>query len=85
MTGEGSDPIIADHEPPTPWVCLVTDRQAEMETRSQGPASGAGTGTSTSHYVRAKEPSITWFAAVTTYMNYALLIVFGRIRDFFGR
>jgi serine palmitoyltransferase len=29
-------------------------------------------------------PAITWFAALTTYLGYAVLIVFGHIRDFFG-
>ena len=29
-------------------------------------------------------PPITWFAAVTTYIGYAVLILFGHIRDFFG-
>lgn len=28
---------------------------------------------------------ITWFAAITTYLGYAILIIFGHIRDFFGK
>ncbi|GMI40448.1 hypothetical protein TrCOL_g97 [Triparma columacea] len=30
------------------------------------------------------EHDITWFAAFTTYLGYAVLIAFGRVRDFFG-
>jgi serine palmitoyltransferase len=30
------------------------------------------------------EHQITWFAALTTYLGYAVLIVFGHLRDFFG-
>ena len=30
------------------------------------------------------EPHITWFAAFTTYLGYAVLIFLGRIRDLIG-
>ncbi len=30
------------------------------------------------------EPHITWFAAFTTYLGYAVLILLGRIRDLIG-
>ena len=36
-------------------------------------------------YERGEEIPITWFAAITTYFGYAVLIMFGHIRDFFGR
>jgi serine palmitoyltransferase len=36
-------------------------------------------------YERGHEVPITWFAAITTYFGYAVLILFGHIRDFFGR
>jgi serine palmitoyltransferase len=32
-----------------------------------------------------EEHQITWFAAMTTYFGYVILIVFGHTRDFFGR
>jgi hypothetical protein len=38
-----------------------------------------------SSYCKADEPHITWFAAISTYFGYAVLIMFGHIRDFFGR
>ena len=28
---------------------------------------------------------ITWFAALTTYLSYAVLILFGHLRDFLGK
>ncbi len=31
------------------------------------------------------ESKITWFAAITTYLGYAVLIVFGQMRDIFGK
>ncbi len=31
------------------------------------------------------EDCITWFAALTTYFSYALLILFGHIRDYLGK
>jgi len=36
-------------------------------------------------YKIVHEPEITWFAAITTYFNYIVLILFGRVRDFLGR
>lgn len=36
-------------------------------------------------YVKPHEVPITWFAAMTTYAGYAVLIMFGHIRDWFGR
>ena len=32
-----------------------------------------------------EEHQITWFAAMTTYFGYVILIIFGHTRDFFGR
>jgi len=37
-----------------------------------------------SHSHPPPEHDITWFAAFTTYLGYAVLIAFGRVRDFFG-
>lgn len=31
------------------------------------------------------EHPITWFAAITTYFGYAVLVLFGHLRDFFGK
>jgi len=31
------------------------------------------------------EHPISWFSAITTYFGYAILVLFGHIRDFFGR
>ncbi len=36
-------------------------------------------------YERGHEIPITWFAAISTYFGYAVLILFGHIRDFFGK
>lgn len=35
--------------------------------------------------MKPHEVPITWFAAMTTYAGYAVLIMFGHIRDWFGR
>lgn len=35
-------------------------------------------------YERGEEIPITWFAAVTTYLGFAVLNFFGRFRDFFA-
>ena len=32
-----------------------------------------------------EEPHIGWFSALTTYLGYAVLIVFGHIRDFIAK
>ena len=34
---------------------------------------------------RKEEIEITWFAAMTTYLGYAVLVAFGHLRDFFGK
>ncbi|CAN0473132.1 unnamed protein product [Scytosiphon promiscuus] len=34
---------------------------------------------------RREEPSITWFATMTTYFTFITVIVLGHLRDFFGR
>jgi hypothetical protein len=61
-------------------------------TEAETPlANGGGKGTASPRephkggYVRVEEVHITWFAAITTYFGYAVLICFGHIRDFFGR
>lgn len=38
-----------------------------------------------SGFVHGSEPKITWFASVTTLINYACLQLFGNLRDFLGR
>jgi hypothetical protein len=37
------------------------------------------------HKVENSEPDLSWFAALTTYFGYAVLIFIGHLRDFCGR
>jgi hypothetical protein len=38
-----------------------------------------------SHIPDAHETPLSWFAALTTYFGYVVLILFGHTRDFFGK
>ncbi len=37
------------------------------------------------HLPDAHESPLSWFAALTTYLGYVTLIIFGHVRDFFGK
>ena len=37
------------------------------------------------HSQAREEPTLSWFSALTTYMGYAVLIVFGHLRDFWAK
>mmetsp|Transcript_43792 Transcript_43792/g.98998 ORF Transcript_43792/g.98998 Transcript_43792/m.98998 type:complete len:516 (+) Transcript_43792:131-1678(+) len=54
---------------------------------AQGQEAKATNGKQNYEYAEivTKEPHITWFAAFTTYLGYAVLILLGRVRDLVGR
>lgn len=38
-----------------------------------------------SHQEREEDESVPWWVLLTTYLGYLVLIVFGHVRDFFGK
>eukprot|EP00937_MAST-01D_sp_MAST-1D-sp2_P001767 g1767.t1 len=61
---------------------MVSTRSEAKKTKAPTKAAPAGAGSAPRGHV---EPNpITIFAAVTTYFSYAVLVIFGHIRDFFG-
>ncbi|CAN0418105.1 unnamed protein product, partial [Discosporangium mesarthrocarpum] len=48
-------------------------------------ATAAARGAATSYPGRKEEPRITWFATMTTYFTFIVVIVIGNLRDYLGR